>query len=307
MKSNHDLDGVAPLPGWGVIRAAGADAATFLQGQLTNDVVHLDIHRARLAGYCSAKGRLLASFVVLRSAADEFLLLCPAALVAGAVKRLSMFVLRAKCKLTDASGALPVHGAVGETARALAGDLLPWAGKLDGGAWLLRWPDAEGHARLTSLGAGPALAALPGIDAAAWNWVSVRSGVPIVEAATVEQFVPQMVNFERVGGVDFAKGCYPGQEVIVRIRDRGHGRVVRKLVGLTLDAAPAPAPGDRVLVDDKDVGHITSAADSPALGRPIALGYVHRDHAEPGARVAVAHDGARLPATVTALPFVSVP
>ena len=79
-----------------------------------------------------------------------------------------------------------MHGAVGETARALAGDLLPWAGKLDGGAWLLRWPDAEGHARLTSLGAGPALAALPGIDAAAWNWVSVRSGVPIVEAATVE-------------------------------------------------------------------------------------------------------------------------
>ena len=273
MKSNLDLDGVAPLPGWGVIRAAGADAATFLQGQLTNDVVHLDIHRARLAGYCSAKGRLLASFVVLRSASDEFLLLCPAALVAGAVKRLSMFVLRAKCKLTDASGALPVHGAVGETARALAGDLLPWAGKLDGGAWLLRWPDAEGHARLTSLGAGPALAALPGIDAAAWNWVSVRSGVPIVEAATVEQFVPQMVNFERVGGVDFAKGCYPGQEVVARSQYRG--TIKRRMFLFETDAVAAAGQEVFHSADPgQPAGMVVNAAGRPGGGATSLLAEV---------------------------------
>jgi folate-binding protein YgfZ len=104
--------------------------------------------------------------------------------------------------------------------------------------------------------------------------------------------------------ISSTKGCYPGQEVIVRIRDRGHGRVVRKLVGLVFDGDVEASPGDKLIVDGKDAGHVTSAAHSPALGQPIALGYVHRDYVAPGTRVTAAHGDATLPSTVTALPFV---
>jgi folate-binding Fe-S cluster repair protein YgfZ len=96
------------------------------------------------------------------------------------------------------------------------------------------------------------------------------------------------------------KGCYVGQEVIVRVLHRGHGRVARRLVGLSLDGASMPSPGDAVLSGDQPAGEVTSAAQSPALGRPIALAYVQRDFVTPGTVLAV--DGSS--ATVTELPFV---
>jgi len=103
MTSHFKLDGAAPLAHLGAIRATGTDAAAFLHGQLTNDFTLLDTTRARLAGYCSPKGRLLASFVAWKSSPDEVLLLCSADVLPATLKRLSMFVLRAKCKLTDAT------------------------------------------------------------------------------------------------------------------------------------------------------------------------------------------------------------
>ncbi|MDZ7814310.1 MAG: hypothetical protein U5L74_14980 [Ideonella sp.] len=114
--------GAVPLPHWGVIRATGADAADFLHGQLTADIKGLANGQARLAGFCSAKGRLTASFVVWRSGAD-LLLACSADLLAPTLKRLSMFVLRAKCKLVDASAELPLFGLVGAVVPAQA----PWS------------------------------------------------------------------------------------------------------------------------------------------------------------------------------------
>ena len=98
-----------------------------------------------------------------------------------------------------------------------------------------------------------------------------------------------------------SKGCYVGQEVIVRVQDRGQGRVAKRLVGLTFEAgAPVPAAGARIVSGEREIGRVTSAAWSPALSRPIALGYVHRDFVDPGTSVAV--EGAT--AVVTALPFV---
>src|SRR5690242_20413025 len=119
MSSEFPLGGVCRLADRGVIRASGADAASFLQGQLTNDVAGLDATSARLAGFCSAKGRLQASFVVWRPAADEFLLSCPREILASTMKRLSMFVLRAKCKLSDASDELVLHAVAGSPAAAM--------------------------------------------------------------------------------------------------------------------------------------------------------------------------------------------
>ena len=110
MSNEFPIGGVCRLADRGVIRASGAEAASFLQGQLTNDVAGLDPGAARLAGFCSAKGRLQASFVVWRVGADEFLLSCPREILAPTLKRLSMFVLRAKCKLTDASSEIALWG-----------------------------------------------------------------------------------------------------------------------------------------------------------------------------------------------------
>ena len=110
------LEGAVPLTHLGTIRAHGAEAAQFLQSQLTNDVAAMDEGAVRLAGFCSAKGRLQASFIVWRSAVDDVFLICSAGLLPATLKRLSMFVLRAKCKLSDATAEMPLRGLVGSTA-----------------------------------------------------------------------------------------------------------------------------------------------------------------------------------------------
>ncbi len=219
-------EGACRLTEWGVLRAQGAEAATFLHGQLTQDIVHLEAGQARLAGYCSPKGRLLATLVVWRRSADELLLACSADLLPATLKRLSMFVLRAKCKLSDASAEWPLWGASGAAAQQLldpAAQLAVGGQRADDGLELVRLPDAlVAGARVPRyLLASATAPALPAIDEAQWRWLEVHSGVVRVVGATVEQFVPQMVNLELVGGVNFKKGCYPGQEVVARSQYRG--------------------------------------------------------------------------------------
>ena len=197
------LDGAAALTHWGVIRARGADAAAFLQGQLTNDVQALDACHACLAGYCSAKGRLLASFVVWRPAPDEFLLACDADLLAATLKRLRMFVLRAKCELGDATAEVPLAGLAGPVAAAWLGDAAPaavWSRTSHDGAAAIRLPDAAGAPRFLLTGT-PLADDLPALPPGAWRWLEVASGVATIVPATVDQFVPQMLNFEVLGGV----------------------------------------------------------------------------------------------------------
>ena len=219
MSLTTPLRGAVRLTDWGVIRAQGADAATFLHSQLTQDIEGLGAHESRLAGYCSPKGRLLASFVVWRPAPDDVLLACSADVLPATLKRLSMFVLRAKCKLSDASADRALFGVVGD---ALPVPAAAGAVQADGDRTVIRLPDVEGHTR--ALLVQPADAAAPGvppIDPSTWNWLEVRSGVARIVAPTVEQFVPQMVNLEVVGGVNFKKGCYPGQEIVARSQYRG--------------------------------------------------------------------------------------
>ncbi len=209
------FQGATRLADWGLIRAAGADAAKFLHSQLTQDIEHLDATQARPAGYCSAKGRLLATFVVWRPAPAEVLLACSAELLPATLKRLAMFVLRAQCKLSDASAELPLWGLAGSAA-----SVQPWrCERTASGDTLIGLPGSDGVPR--ALLASAHAPALPALDSAAWSWLEVGSGVPRLVSATVEQFVPQMVNLELVGGVNFQKGCYPGQEVVARSQYRG--------------------------------------------------------------------------------------
>ena len=275
----------------GLIAVNGADAAAFLHGQLTNDVERLAPAQARLAGYCSAKGRLLATFLMWRDASADatIYLACGADVQAGVQKRLSMFVLRAKAKLTDGTAThvlLQVGGPAAEAVLAGTFASLPDSalaaahGTLgDAPTSLVRLPDA-GTARalprfLWSVPVAQAGAAWASLTQAAGvvtvapdiaAWLDVHSGVARVTSATQEQFVPQMINWEVVGGVNFRKGCYPGQEVVARSQYRG--TIKRRLHLAHIDGAP-PQPGQALVETsdpDQPCGMIVQAAIAPSGG-----------------------------------------
>jgi folate-binding protein YgfZ len=216
--------GIAPLPHLGIIRAAGADAASFLHNQLTNDVLLMTEGQCRLAAFCNAKGRMQASFVVYKRSAEEVLLICRQDLIAQTVKRLSMFVLRAKAKLSDATAEFQLLGLAGDAALHVLNGASsePWLRHASGAADVLTLYPALNQAR--SFWIAPKEAARPegaSLSADLWQVGEVMSGIAWVELATFEAFVPQMLNYESVDGVNFKKGCYPGQEVVARSQFRG--------------------------------------------------------------------------------------
>lgn len=269
-----------PLDQFGVIEATGDDAASFLHGQLTNDVQHLDAASARLAGYCSPKGRLIASMLTWR-AGQSIRLLVARTVCASVQKRLSMFVLRAKAKLVDITDSVAVIGFAGDVRDALSSvfEALPdgvhiqVAGPLGS---LVRVPDANGRARYLWIGPKaeveaclPALAArLSRASPAVWDWLDIRAGEPRITTEVVEQFVPQMVNFDVLGGVNFRKGCYPGQEVVARSQYRGTIKRRTALAHIASDSAEVRAAAE--LFDAADPGQpcgmIVNLAAAPQGG-----------------------------------------
>jgi tRNA-modifying protein YgfZ len=291
------LDGSVPLAHLGLIRARGADAGKFLHSQLTTDFAMLGLSQVRLAGFCSAKGRLQASFIAWKLAHDDVLLACAASVLPATLKRLSMFVMRAQCKLSDATAEFRLSGCVGATASGLLGETAVWTQHTQGDAHVIRLPDAAGVARclLVEPGGSTALPS-PALSLDTWRWLEVQSGVATIEASTVEQFVPQMLNLELVGGVDFQKGCYPGQEIVARSQYRGtlkrrmflfdvdvlatsgqevfHSGDATQPAGMVANAAPRPdsAAGSSALVEVKlaalNEGSLhLGAPDGPLLRR----------------------------------------
>jgi len=273
--------GIVSAPaGLGLIRATGDDAGTFLHTQLTNAVEDLAAGEARLAGYCSPKGRLLATMLMWRDA-EGIVLQLAGDIAAPILKRLSMFVLRAKAKLGDAGPALAVFGVAGpDAAAALAGAGLPapageWqtAAGADGYT-VIRLPDAAGQPRWQVVAAAAQAEAvharlaekLAPAGAALWDWLDIRAGVPRIAAATQEQFVPQMVNLELIGGVNFRKGCYPGQEIVARSQYRG--TLKRRMWLVHGDGEPAAAGAEVFRPEDPEqpCGMIVNAAASPEGG-----------------------------------------
>lgn len=243
---------MAPLTTLGLIAVTGEDAASFLHGQLTNDVAQLDAGVARLAGYCSPKGRLLATFLMWRDEQAIWLQL-PRTLQPAIQKRLQMFVMRAKARLADASPERAVLGLVGPaTANALAQwfPVLPTApyDKIDNShGTLIRLADAVDSPRYQWIApvdiltaAWPELARhLTPTAGLAWRLSEIRAGVPGIVQATQEQFVPQMINFELIGGVNFKKGCYPGQEIVAR--SQYLGKLKRRTMLATIASSQAHA------------------------------------------------------------------
>jgi folate-binding protein YgfZ len=217
----------ARLNRYGLLAVTGADARDFLHAQLTNDIAHLPADRAALAGWCTAKGRLLASLLVIPSP-DGFLVQLARDIAASTAKRLSMYVLRSKVKITDESDRLAQIGV--------------WAS--DGSIADVAWDAPNVRVRVGEnrfLQIGPGLAGTCSRSEEAWVLEEIRAGRPLITAATQDKFVPQMVNFEKLGAIDFQKGCYPGQEIVARAQYRGE--VKRRLVHVRAPEGTQLQPG----------------------------------------------------------------
>lgn len=236
---------VAALSHLGVLAVSGPDAESFLHNQLTNDVLGLPQGAMHLAGYCSAKGRLLATLIVWKSD-NGVMLVMPREILQGVQKRLQMFVLRSKVTLADVSDQTALIGVATPDPQNIR-----WS---DFAGWHADWPASVGLQR--SLWMGPAEQAmklwddlstrLQPANASLWRWLDIRGGLPMVVEATREQFVPQMVNFDLVGGVNFRKGCYPGQEVVARSQYLGK---LKRRMRLASTHAESVAAGMEIFSD----------------------------------------------------------
>jgi tRNA-modifying protein YgfZ len=216
------LNGGVDLTHWGVIQAEGPEAVHFLQGQLTQDFALLGQDFARLAGYCSPKGRLLASFIGFKPSAEQVVLVCHRSVLDATLKRLKMYVLRAKCVLTDVTGKSVLTGWLGQAAQDLGGHLPEWGVSIKSEMSVMRLPDVQGCCRVVTVSPADQQNSRPNeIALSSWQRLEVQSGIPMIEQPGMDLWVPQMINFEVVGGVNFKKGCYPGQEIVARSQYRG--------------------------------------------------------------------------------------
>ena len=298
------LHGIAPLNHLGVIRAQGDDAVKFLHGQLTQDFALLGLDQARLTAFLSAKGRMQASFIGFKRSPTEVLLVCSHDLLAPTLKRLSMFVMRAKAKLSDATEEFALYGVAGEPLAALTGSTAhaAWAKTDVGEASAVFLPPVAGQPRALWLAPanGPAPAG-PDLDPALWAWSEVQSGIATLTAPLVEAFAPQMLNYESVGGVNFKKGCYPGQEVVARSQFRG--AIKRRAYLAHTDAEPAAGSEVFAASDlEQPCGLVVQTAPTPAPGSGWdAIVSLQITAAEQGSLQVGATDG--MAVTLSAMPY----
>lgn len=297
-----EADVLADLSHFGLLGLSGEDAQTFLHAQITNDLRALTDGKAVFAAHLSAKGRMLANFLVMRRA-GELLLLLPESLRENLHKRLAMFILRSRVKLRDAGGEWVRLGINGPHAAALLTQVLgrevPTEGLamlhtesafalcLGEGRYDLFVAPDQAPATWTALAAR----ARP-VGAPVWDWLLVRAGVPVVLPATQDHFVPQMANMEILGGVSFNKGCYPGQEIVAR--SQYLGKVKRRLYLAHVEAEARP--GDELFAPepaDQAAGLIANAAPAPGGGWDV-LAVVLSPSVESGEVRLKSRDGARL-------------
>lgn len=266
------------LPHPGVIRFSGEEAQAFLHNQLSCDVAALTFGHSTYGAYCTPKGRVLASFLLWRSEQGLFMQL-PSSLREPIQKQLTKFILRSKVKAEDASGDRALIGVAGKDAAARLQQVLGAAPTSPhdvvhvDGATIVRLP-VDRYELAVPREQAPRLAdALGAADKAGpehWEWLAIRAGIPVILPATQEQFVPQMVNLDLIGGVSFQKGCYPGQEIVARMHYRGTLKQRMYLANVAM--AERPQPGDKLYSPDfgeQASGAIVNAARSPEGGHDV--------------------------------------
>lgn len=307
-----------------VLEATGRDRVAFLQGMLTNDLKVLAPGRGCRAAFLDARGRVQALLTVL-VLEERLLLLLAAGFGQRTLQGLDRFLISEKVSLRDAGAETARFMVAGPRAAALIERLTgtpplaaPWAHEerqveeipvrvVTGGgetgeaeAWLIPARREAERVWRSALRAGAPDGLRP-VGAEALDVLRVEAGVPWDGHDVDEGVLLPEIPSEPY--VSYTKGCYVGQEVVARIKYRGH--VNRSLTGLAFEGDRVPAPGAPVHVGDRDVGRVTSAVFSFGLRRPIALAYVRREHLAPGTAVVVHDNGRTLPACVTSLPFVA--
>jgi folate-binding protein YgfZ len=307
----------------GRLAIGGADRRAYLQGLLTNDIEALTPGTGCYAAMLTAQGRMIADMRVFELG-DAMLIDLPAELAEPVAAHLDRFVFSEDVQVRDASRELAAVGVYGPGAASIVSGLVQPAvapgslplfastrGTHDGAPVTVLASDEPGvagfdlvvdAAQAELLAAAVERAGAVRVDLATAEIVRVEAGRPRFGVDMDAETLPLEAGIED-RAISRTKGCYVGQEVIVRVIDRGHGRVARRLVGLTLSSGDGPpARGAAIGSGDREIGRITSAIRSPGLERAIALGYVHRDFTPPGTEVTVS-PGTR--AVVSELPFVS--
>jgi folate-binding protein YgfZ len=269
---------LAPLA---VLGVSGLDAATFLHGQVSSDVAGLDLDGCQYASYNSPSGRMLANFPLWRAGtgpADGFRALVAEDIAEAVRRRLAMFVMRAKVTLADLSHSFARFGVAGPGAdgalRAAFGDAPVTFGVvhrdetdilgLPGPRFVVVTPSTQAEAVAAALGRVAQAA-----DFAAWQWLTIRAGVPVVTAAVQDRFIPQAVNWDALDGISFQKGCYTGQEIIARTQYLGR---LKERLFLFHAEMPAVASGERLYsatFGDQPCGTVVNAAPAPGGGTDL--------------------------------------
>ena len=279
LRAARDGTVLCDLSQYGLLLFAGEEAQAFLHAQLSSDVKIIHPAAAQYSTYCTAKGRMLANFLLWQSN-EGFFAQLHAGLLESIQNRLTKFVLRSKVKISNVSDSPIRLGLAGVQAEALVKKHLgnPPPDKLgvihEKAATLIRLSTNRieiivPHQEAAKLWDALRTEAKPA-GSACWDWLNVRDGVPVITAATQEQFVPQMTNLELLGAVSFNKGCYPGQEIVARTQHRG--LLKRRMYLAHLDIETSPQPGDELFsqgIESQASGIIVNAGAAPEGGYDV--------------------------------------
>ena len=323
---------VVDKSGEGRLRLTGSDRVTWLQGLVTNDVAALQPGQGCYAAYLTPQGRMISDLRILATR-EALLLDVPTVARATVAARFEQFIITEDVVVEDVTARIARLGVHGPAAAAVVGkalDVPPAAlaalaehTHIDvefqdapvfiAGCHALGGPGFDVYCaaeRVTDVAARLFAAGARDITADAWDTLRIEAGLPLFGIDMDTDTIPLEAGLE-AHAISQTKGCYVGQEVVIRILHRGGGRVVRRLVSWTADVestpdAVVPAAGTALAVDGKDIGRVTSAAWSPALRRLIGFGYAHRDHTEPGTKLTVGVEP-MVAATVATVPLVAMP
>ncbi len=281
-ESRAALEGnvMADLSHLALIEVGGDDGEKFLAAQLTSDVLALTPQRTQLSAWCSARGRVLALFRVYRTPTSHRLLL-PAELVEITLKRLRTFVLRARVTFEDISSQFVRLGLSGPKAAERLGAVTARVPAESDAAGItrhgvvMRLPGARprfiyvGAAGEADMIWGELAADVRPVGACAWKLLDIEAGLPQVYAATRDEFIPQTLNLDALGAISFSKGCYPGQEIVARLKYRG--RLKQRLYPGRAQTDQLPEHGAKIMVTGQEAhaGRIVDAASHPDGGAAL--------------------------------------
>jgi folate-binding protein YgfZ len=314
--------GVIDRTARGRIVVSGSDRRSYLQGLLTNDIEALTAGQGCYAAYLTPQGRMIAD-LWMYELGDVLMITLAGEVKAAVLAKFDQFIFSEDVQLGDVSDTFSQIAVVGPAAPTTVAAVMSGAGadelrampehgnrrlEYDGSAASVTRITDTGEpgfdlyverSRAAALQNALTAAGAVGVDAAIADALRIEGGIPLFHVDMDEETIPLEAGIES-RAISFSKGCYVGQEVIIRVLHRGHGRVARKLVGLRIESSDVPSRGVGVRAGDREIGEVTSAAWSPGLAQPIALAYLHRDFVEPRTRVSIEDRQAE----VVPLPFV---